>query len=265
MAITTGIPGLDHLLGGGYPNGVVHVYGADDAGKTQLCLQALRDEAGMYIACAGLPELQDYGASAVVVPYTSEAAIEAAYTAVASGVRLVCMDSLAGIASGAEGESLREVDASATQRLLFHGLLELNNLAQRRESTILTVNEMRVDIQDHRVKPYSHRVLDDVRLTVLSILCKRGQFVTEYGRLARVGISLHVGRTWRSALKRSLELFLVPPYGVDVDYDEITLLTSLGTLTRTGAYWRDAEGRTYGPGYEHAARRWRDARIGSNR
>lgn len=247
---------MDGVLGGGLPLGVTVLSGEPDSCKSLLGNSICAWNDGVSIFTTGNPDPYAQYENGVFVPSTGEACFELAFDAIKSGARLVLIDSLAGVASAADNAKFRFRSSAATQRLLFHGLKELDFAGQSRGAAILATNEVRVDISKYKLRPYMPHITEDRRIVRLNIWARKGPHSQRFGVLHDVGFVLHVPTP--GGVIAELTYTAVYPTGISRATDALASAVDNGALTRAGAYWRDADGRTFGPGTDNAARQWEE-------
>jgi circadian clock protein KaiC len=182
--ISTGIPGLDDVLNGGFPRGHLYLIEGDPGtGKTTVALQFLlegiqRGETGLYVTLSeSKQELEGVAASHgwslaklpifEMVPLQDEIDPEAQYTIFhPSDVEL--SDTIASV--------LKQVDTLAPQRVVFDSLSELRMLARDalryrrqilalkryfagRKCTVLLLDDRTAEGDDLQLQSIAHGVL----------------------------------------------------------------------------------------------------------
>lgn len=160
--ISTGSSDIDDALGvGGYPQGrVVEIYGPEASGKTTLTLHAIAEcqRAGgiaAFIDAEHALDVQyakalgvDTQALLVSQPDHGEQALEIAETLVRSGaVDLVVVDSVAALVPRAEIEGeMGDAHMGLQARLMSQALRKLTGAANRSETTLIFINQLRSKI-----------------------------------------------------------------------------------------------------------------------
>jgi recombination protein RecA len=160
--ISTGSLALDHATGcGGYPRGrIVEIYGPESSGKTTLTLHAIaccQADGGVaafidaehaldptYAQNLGI----DLDSLLISQPDHGEQALDVALELVSSGaVDLVVIDSVAALVPKAElnGE-MGDLPVGLQARLMSQALRKLTGIANRNQTTIIFINQLRQKI-----------------------------------------------------------------------------------------------------------------------
>ena len=160
--ITTGLPSLDAILGGGIPEGrVVEIFGPEGAGKTTMALHCLAkcQEAGkkaMYVDVENALDPQYAERLGVNMeellfsqPDSAEQALDLIEKFADSGeVSVIVLDSVAALVPMAN--LAKEIDGTmniaTTARLMSQHLFRLANAARRKNCVLIFVNQVRMNI-----------------------------------------------------------------------------------------------------------------------
>lgn len=159
---TSGIPGLNDALGGGWPIGrLVELYGGESTGKTTLCYHAIAefqklfpDEIVAWIDSEHSFE-QDYADRVGVKsdemifqqPETGEDALEVIKQLILGGVKLIVVDSVAALTPRAEREKqFGDRTMGETARLMSTALKQLAGDASKNDAIIFFTNQTREKI-----------------------------------------------------------------------------------------------------------------------
>lgn len=254
-AISTRVPSLDIALGGGYPPGVVELWGKESVGKTALLGHAMvsaqedgRDIALICTEYLDIPYFEVIGVDVsrlfvvrpfednLVGPGLEEFAL--GFTQVPGNVLIV--DSL-----------------TATRKLLQEDFewnvaaLELvEALAHESDPASLTIVSSQVRTKYYqgrptaRVRSASSRLVD---LFSASLELSRTDVQeTEYT------LCVDVKANVLDRPGRYIEVPATKGSGVKVEHDLLDRLTSVSVLERVGNYWR-MDGVSFGPGHRRAA------------
>ncbi len=160
--ISTGSLALDLATGvGGYPRGrVVEVYGPESSGKTTLALHAIAQSQRAGGICAFIDAEHAFDCAyarslgvetdklLVSQPDTGEQALDIVDTLVRSGaVDLVVIDSVAALVPKAEIEGeMGDSHMGLQARLMSQALRKLTAIANRTNTTIMFINQLRQKI-----------------------------------------------------------------------------------------------------------------------
>jgi len=259
----TGAPLLNAILGGGLPTGVTEIYGPDSVGKTSLALDVGRESfyqnnpvlfinmentAGPDFIRATIPNCL------YTKPLCGEAAIDAAYAAIRSGVKVIIIDSSDAMIPRIELFSLvGEREYSAQARLLFHGMDVLREEAKRYGCCVIVTSQIRYNLAVGNKKLQSSfakvfRNIADCRLKLSKVRSK-----SEYGATKYTVINVEVKKLIHAPPLRSENIYLWTGKGFDRNYELLRALEQAGIAVRGGAYFK-VKGFTLGPGYDEATK-----------
>jgi len=158
--ISTGLPELDSDLGGGLAKGkVVEIFGPESAAKTTLCLSAAASvqrsggdvlfidaEHAIDPAWAILNGV-DWDEFGIVQPDSAEQALKAIEMAIAEGVDLVILDSVAAMSTSRElNGDLADANVGDKARLMSQSMRRICGAANKAGSTIVFINQIREKI-----------------------------------------------------------------------------------------------------------------------
>ncbi len=253
-AIDPGCPSLRLALGcGGYPRGrVVEVYGPEGSGKTTLTLHAIAEcqRAGGIAAFVDAEHALDVRYASqlgvdvqkllVSQPDNGEQALEITETLTRSGaVDLVVIDSVAALVPRAEIEGeMGDAHVGLQARLMSQALRKLTGVANRSQTCIMFINQLRMKIGvtfgspevttgGNALKYYASMRLDVRRIGQLKV----GEEVK--GHRARIKV---------------VKNKLAPPFqiaevdvrygiGLDAASDLLDLAVARNLVTKNGAYY----------------------------
>ena len=251
----TGFASLDVHLGTQGLFGLVEVYGEENTGKSVLAAQ-LADYTGGLVGIVACDNKNDprylsrlIGNCAYAVPYSGEAAIEAAY-ALLPVCSAVIIDSTTGLVPLAEEELLvGDRIPNAQNRLLYHGLSTLRVHALKYGCLVLVVSEIRVNIQRRRLQSSCENITKE--LADFRILMHTKTTTTDLGAMDKKVVEARLRS--RSTELGSGKLTLLPRAGFSRGLDKIEALLLTGRVKRKGGYYF-LDGARLGMGKAGAAR-----------
>ena len=263
MRYSTGIFQLDGLLGGGLIPGSCEIYGGDAAGKTTICLSVMReaDRKGFPTALIYTEGIPDTGwievagprQCAIVTPYFAEAGLDAAYSALAHGAKVVVIDSLTALEPIDEQHlQVGTRIPSAQFNLVKGGMRALRSKARELGSLVLVTNQLRTPLKDLVKRPTSalgkaiHRSCD------VRIRADRAEMRTEYGEFGYLKTKLTIKKSLHRPPGGEAHAFIFPN-GINRNFELLRALIDEGILVKRGAYFMDEGIRSFGPGYKEAA------------
>ena len=261
----TGICQLDESLRGGIPCGVSEIVGGDACGKTTLCLSVMREASidglpTVLIYTDGLPDKVYFSQAGpsdcvVVTPRFGEAAIEAAFSALRGGAKVVVIDSLTNLGTFTERNyPVGSREPYGHKKLIYHGLSILREEALKREALVLTTSQLRIPIGALVLTPVSSSEGVINRLCSTRIRVRRSKMRTEYGELAYVKMEFSVFRSLSSPPGNKTYGFVFNQRGFDRSFELLRALIANDLIHQSGAYFTDPEGNNIGPGYYEAAK-----------
>jgi len=190
----------------------------------------------------------------VVSPRFGEAAIEAAFSALVHGAKVVVIDSISNLETFTElNYAVGSREPYAQKKLVFHGLSTLREEAIAKEALVLVTSQLRVPIGALVPTPVSsfEGVLNNICDT--RVRNRRDQIRTEYGELAYAKIEFSVFRSLSAPPGSNAYGFIFNQKGFDRNFELLRALIASDTLRQSGAYFVDPEGNNLGPGYYEAA------------
>ena len=155
--ITSGSQSIDDAIGGGWPKGrLIEIFGPESYGKTTVCLHAVKEfqSAGNIVAFIDVEHAFDASyAKAIGVdvdkiiffqPSSAEESTKAVKSMIRRGVKLVIVDSIAGMATeqellGQDGDA----NIGSLARLLSQQLKQIATVASTNDATVIFTNQMR--------------------------------------------------------------------------------------------------------------------------
>lgn len=222
--VSTGVAGLDEMLGGGFPSGhVVLVTGLPGTGKTCFALQfllagAARGERGVFLSLEeDVPQLLE---SARQFGWPVDAAVEKSLLKV---VRLDPRETRRSI-QRIQGELAKELTNLKAQRIVLDSVSLLNMLADdepnRRETLFALAKACRDAHATTVLTAEADPIHPEVSRDGLSEYVADGVVVLGYSTGAdgrRVGLSLRVLKMRRTAHARTVQPYVIGPKGLVVD------------------------------------------------
>jgi len=257
MTYPTGIPLLDDIFGGGIPVGLTIIHGEESCGKTCLALSVLSGSLGGYIDLESRADpafIQRVGPDILhAYPTSGEAAIEAAYTMLNKGVKVVCLDSLEMMVPLSEmSRQVGDWEPYAQKRLVVHGLTILRKLAKEKGAAVLAISQVRINPKDRKRKPRSSFALLLKNGCDAILRMSRVQSVSAYGVMSYAKILAQVERLLVAPPLREQEIYLWNDRGFDVAFELLRKLEFENILIRKGSYWKYSGSHSLGPGKDNA-------------
>jgi len=260
----TGVCQLDEALLGGFPCGVSEVVGGDACGKTTICLSVMREASidGLPTALVyteGLPDKTYFGTAGpdscvVATPRFGEAAIEAAFSFLRGGAKVVVIDSLTNLGTYTERDyPVGAREPYGLKKMAYHGLSVLREEAHDREALVLVTSQLRVPIGALVPTPGSSFEGTINNICETRIMNRRAQIRTEYGELAYAKIEFSIFRSLGAPPGSKAYGFIFNQKGFDRNFELLRALIANDTLRQSGAYFTDPDGNNLGPGYYEAA------------
>ena len=240
--------------------GLTLIHGPDSCGKTCLSLSVLdelRGATGAFVDVENKGDPKFIGEVvrdeiAFVQPYSGEAAIEAAYSLLAMGAKVVCVDTIDALLPLAEVNlDVGTREPYAQKRLVYHGASVLRDKAIKLGACVILVSQNRVNPNMRSPKPKSP-FLNLIRgLTSCVLRLKRAETMAEFGKVKFTKVSIHVERLLGHPPLGKSTAYLWSERGFDRNYELFRKLEDAEVIVRRGSYWK-AEGVTLGPGRETA-------------
>ena len=259
----TGVCQLDEALAGGFPCGVSEIVGGDACGKTSLCLSVMREASledlpTVLIYTEGLPDKVYFSKAGpsdcvVVTPGFGEAAIEAGFSALVHGAKVVIIDSITNLGTFTEMDyPIVAREPYGQKKLVFHGLKVLREEAIKREALVLVTSQLRTQIGALVQVPASsfEGIINNICST--RIKTRRAQVRTEYGELAYAKIEFSIFRSLSTPPGSKAYGFIFNQQGYNKNFELLRALIANGVFRKAGAYFTDPEGNNLGPGYQQA-------------
>lgn len=256
--VSTGLPSLDYILGGGVPKGrIIEIFGPESGGKTTMALTMLArcQEDGkkvVYIdAENGLDPryVENLGVdmSKLIInqPNSGEEALDIVEKFCQTGaVSIIVVDSVAQLVPRSVGE--KEIDGTAnigtTARLLSQTLPRISNAAARTGTIVIFINQIRMKIGMMYGNPETTpgglalKFAAGVRLEV------RAKKTEEKRGKEGNPVSIRVKKNKIAPPFRETELFLVYGEGFDLIDDVVTIGITKGVIVKSGG-WYEYDGQ----------------------
>jgi len=183
-----------------------------------------------------------------------EASIESTYSLLKGGAKVVVIDSLSSTEPLCD-QSLGVEDRVpyAERKAAYHGLSFLREEALKREALVMVVNQLRIPVRALVPKPCSALEGTINRLCSVRIRTEREQTRNEYGSLAYLRVRFNIYRSMVCPPNSSACGFLFNQRGFVRGFELMRVLLSNNILEQAGAYLKDPDGISLGPGYLEAA------------
>jgi len=255
VTVTTGLPSLDVILGGGIPKGrLLEMYGPESSGKTTLATYMLakmqEKEPEKYVAFIDIensfePEYaKKLGVNleklTVSQPDSGEQAMDIMEKLCQSGhVSMIVLDSIAQLVPKAVKE--KEIDGTAnigtTARLLAQTLPRISNAADRSGTTLVFINQLREQIGVMYGNPETTPGGRTMKFAATCRIEIRGQKPEErYGKEG-IPVKVKIRKNKLGPPGRTTELFLNFGEGFDVVDDLLNTALTLGIIKKGGSWY----------------------------
>ncbi len=259
--VSSGCPGLDRALGGGYPRGrLIEIFGPESSGKTTLALHAVAEfqKQGLTAAFIDVEHAFDFvyakslnvNISKLLIsqPDCGEDALEIVDMLTRSGeVGLIVVDSVAALVPKTELEGEMGDNSMGTQaRLMSKAMRKLGGIASQSDTTILFTNQIRMKIGvmfgnpetvsgGNALKFYASQRLDIRRTEVL-----KGT-----GEEDKIGIRSRVKVVKNKVAPpfREAEFNIIFGEGIDWARDLLDYATEKNVIDKSGAWYSFGEER----------------------
>jgi recombination protein RecA len=252
--ITTGLPSLDVILGGGVPKGrIMEVFGPNASGKTTMAIHMLSkcQKAGKRVAYIDVENAFDPAYATKLgldvknlilnQPDSGEQALDIVEKLCQTGqFSAIVIDSVAQLVPMAV--SAKEIDGSVniatTARLLSQTLPRLSNAASRGGTVLIFINQIRENVGqlwgNPEVTPGGHalKFAASIRLEVRS-----GSKAEERSGKEGVEVKITVKKNKIAPPFRTTSLFLVYGEGFDEVTDLLEIALQLGIIHKAGAWF----------------------------
>ncbi len=254
--VSTGLSSLDLILGGGIPKGrIIEMYGPESSGKTSLALHILaqcqKDMPNKTVAFIDLENALDpsYAQKLGVnfdkskfflsQPDSGEEALDIVEKLCQSnGVSVIVIDSVAQLVPMAV--SAKEIDGTAniatTARLLSQTIPRLSNAADRSNTILLFINQIRMNVGGYgnpEVSPGGKalKFATSIRMEI------RGSKPEERNGKEGAPVRVHIKKNKIARPFRRAELFLVYGEGFDALENMFDTALAMGIIKQGGAWF----------------------------
>ena len=261
MRYRSGLYRFDYAIGGGLTPGIVEYWGAPAVGKATLGLSYMREAERQGLATGlihmdGLPDpvwVHNAGPAHCLVPraQTGEEAFDSAYHMLRNGVRVLVIDSLAGMTPLITHHASFTDDVWNVQRkLIHHGLSLLRSEAKARGALVILLNQVRHTLVEGR-KSYLHDTVS--ALVDHRIMLWRDSLESAFGTLKKLDVRMQVEFIQRRTSDLVSDYVLWPADGVWPERELLEFLTAEEVLTRHHTWWATpAQEKKIGPGFDGA-------------
>jgi len=251
--ITTGLPSLDYILGGGFPKGrVIEIYGKAASGKTTFAYTMIaqaQKQGGkaLYIdvECSFDPIYAekvgvDLKQLLVSQPDSAEQALDLVNDFAKTGeVSVIALDSVAALVPKADTE--KEIEGShgiaGRARILSRSLPMIANSASKNGCTILFINQIRTNVGVMFGNPLESPGGMALKFTASTRIEIRARKPEERGGNEGQPVLAVVKKNKLAQPFRETELFLAYGKGFDTVLDLIEVAVTFDLLLRSGAYY----------------------------
>lgn len=260
---SSGLTTLDAVLFGGYPAGIVELYGETGTGATSLCAAAIRCAARTGRPCIYVYVLPIDKARLVQLGVPKETPVlhcpdwesmRTAVTRIMGDVRgvLVVIDGLSALETAAEtAVDLTDEAPMEEAGNKYRMIRDIADVARDTVSTVLVTSEARAMLYRRGIRSALSGVnaytTTQIRLTLVATRL-------EYEKLHHKKIEAEVTRSKTIPPGGKCFLYLFGDRGFDPYHDLLKFMVSTGAATRKGSYWILDTGERLGPGYELAAK-----------
>lgn len=251
--ISTGLPSLDYILGGGFPKGrVIEIYGKPASGKTTMAYTAIANAQkqggkALYIdvECAFDPSYAekigvDLNKLLVSQPNSAEQALDLVNDFAKTGeVSVIALDSVAALVPRADTE--KEIDGShgiaGRARILSRALPLIANSASKNGCTVIFINQIRTNVGVMYGNPNITPGGMSLKFTSSTRIEIRARKPEERGGNEGQPVLAVIKKNKLAQPFQETELFLAYGKGFDTVLDLIEVAVTFKLLIRGGAYY----------------------------
>jgi recombination protein RecA len=272
------IPGLNYILGGGFPRGqIIHIYGPEGSGKTTLALHimaSIQEQGGKVYALDTENSMTSTAAEAVGVRYKDvrylknmpdgETALDIGEIAIRANLcDCLVYDSIAALSPKTVIDDSNKQRHIGNKALMLSVALEkLNNATVNSDAVIVFVNQLRANISKMpnarqwitaggKALPYYANI---------GILVTRRGAITEKDKVIGQQVSLKVEKNKIAPPMKEVICNLIYGQGFRRDLDLIISAKDAGIIVQKGS-WFEYNGESIGQGLE-AVSEWAKAHEG---
>jgi len=251
--ISTALPSLDLILGGGVPKGrIMEIFGPESSGKTTLALQMLAkcQKEGKQVAFIDIENAfdPDYAVKMgvdikqllVSQPDSGEAALDIVEKlCISKQVSCIVIDSVAQLVP--MSVAAKDIDGTAniatTARLLSQTIPRISNAAARSDTVLIFINQIRMNVGQMYGNPEiapggkALKFAASIRLEIRGT--KPEERNGQEGMIVRVTVKKNkIAKPFRRA-----ELFLVFGEGFDVAQNLLDTALGVGIIKQAGGWF----------------------------
>lgn len=253
--ISTGLPSLDLILGGGFPKGrIVELYGPESSGKSTMALHILKsaqeavgDRKVAYIDAENAFDPNyaeklgiDLSRLFLNQPQTGEEALQITETLCETNkISVIVIDSVPCLIPKAQDD--KEIDGTAgmasTARMLAQYLPKIIKAASNSNTVIVFINQIRMKIGIVYGNPESQPGGMALKFAASIRLDLRGSKAEERDGREGMKVKFKVKKNKIAPPGRSTEIFLVFGHGFDADADLIETAVDFGVINKAGGWY----------------------------
>jgi len=249
--ISTGLPNLDAMLGGGLPRkSSTIIYGQESSGKTFIALKAIAHAQSEGLECGfvdaefsydpvwaekvGIQKKKLY----IIQPETGEQALDATLALCKAGIDLVVVDSIAALLPTKEMEGTMEDNSIGQQARLLNQFFRKHGPVNFKTALIM-INQVRAGIGGYYTSDALPAGKGQQFFSRIIVQCRRGKPIQEKGNSFPLGFMMEL-KTKKNKTAPPLGECSLPFY-YSGEIEMSTLLFQLGVdfghIERSGAYY----------------------------
>ena len=249
--ISTGLPNLDAMLGGGLPRkSSTIIYGQESSGKTFIALKAIAHAQSEGLECGfvdaefsydpvwaekvGIQKKKLY----IIQPETGEQALDATLALCKAGIDLVIVDSIAALLPTKEMEGTMEDNTIGQQARLLNQFFRKHGPVNFKTALVM-INQVRAGIGGYYTSDALPAGKGQQFFSRIIVQCRRGKPIQEKGNSFPLGFMMEL-KTKKNKTAPPLGECTLPFYYTG-KIEMATLLFQLGVdfghIERSGAYY----------------------------
>jgi recombination protein RecA len=249
--ISTGLPNLDAMLGGGLPRkSSTIIYGQESSGKTFIALKAIAHAQSEGLECGfvdaefsydpvwaekvGIQKKKLY----IIQPETGEQALDATLALCKAGIDLVIVDSIAALLPTKEMEGTMEDNTIGQQARLLNQFFRKHGPVNFKTALVM-INQVRAGIGGYYTSDALPAGKGQQFFSRIIVQCRRGKPIQEKGNSFPLGFMMEL-KTKKNKTAPPLGECTLPFY-YSGKIEMATLLFQLGVdfghIERSGAYY----------------------------
>jgi len=249
--ISTGLPNLDAMLGGGLPRkSSIIIYGQESSGKTFIALKAIAHAQSEGLECGfvdaefsydpvwaekvGIQKKKLY----IIQPETGEQALDATLALCKAGIDLVVVDSIAALLPTKEMEGTMEDNTIGQQARLLNQFFRKHGPVNFKTALVM-INQVRAGIGGYYTSDALPAGKGQQFFSRIIVQCRRGKPIQEKGNSFPLGFMMEL-KTKKNKTAPPLGECTLPFY-YSGEIEMSTLLFQLGVdfgyIERSGAYY----------------------------